>query len=233
MTGADPVRVLMTLRSDCEPRLATSVLGELLAGGRYLVPALTSEEMREVIEKPAAVRALYFEPAGLVGKLLDEVTAMPAPLPLLSFALAETYRQAGRRRRETGALDRALTLEDYEKVGGVVGALHRRASELYEGAESDARRATVRRVALRMVAVEGGRVARRRISERELEQADPEEQERVDRVVRRLTEARLLVADRGHLEPGQRFERRLRRRGHPAAHRFMGRHGAVVESRRP
>ncbi len=201
MTGGAPVRVLVTLRSDFEPRLASSALGRLLAGGRYLMPALTSKEIREVVEKPAAAKALYFEPTSLVDDLVDEVLAIPGPLPLLSFALAEMYRQSNRRRRNTGDLDRALTGRDYETVGGVVGALHRRATTLYDDAEDDARRATVRRVALRMVAFEGGRVTRRRISERELEQAEPEEQERVDRAVRRLTETRLVVADEGYLEP--------------------------------
>ena len=140
----------------------------LLAASRYLVPAMTSEEFRDVIEKPAKAKALYFEPEALVGELVDEVMAMPGGLPLLSFALAEMYRQAQLRRRATGALDRALTREDYKAAGGVVGALHRRADELYEAADP-AQRETIRRLFLRMVSQEGGRLARRRVEERELE----------------------------------------------------------------
>ena len=201
MSGEQPLKVVITLRSDFEPRLAASEeLGEFLAPGRYLVPAMTSEELREVIEEPAKLKALYFEPEALVGELVDEVMAMPGGLPLLSFALAEMYRKAQLRRRETGALDRALTREDYKSVGGVVGALHRRANELYEAADP-ARRETIRRLFLRMVSQEGGRLARRRVEERELEHADPEEQGRVRQVLDDYVAARLLVADEGYVEP--------------------------------
>ncbi len=203
MDSEDPLKVVLTLRSDFEPRLAASEeLGELLAPARYPVPAMTSEELREVIEEPAKLKALYFEPAALVGELVDEVMAMPGGLPLLSFALSEMYRQAQLRRRETGALDRDLTRADYKAAGGVVGALHRRANELYEAAAADPpRRETIRRLFLRLVSQEGGRLARRRVEKRELEYADPDEQERVRQVLDEYVAARLLVADGGYVEP--------------------------------
>ncbi len=202
MTGSPPVRVLVTLRSDFEPRLKTSrALADLLAAGRYPMPAPTSEELRQIVEQPALLKALYFEPPELVGELADEVVAMPGGLPLLSFALAEMYRQARLRRRESGALDRALTRQDYEEVGGVAGALHQRANRLMEAAERRDTVASVRRVALRMVSLQGGRVVRRRIHRRELVYAGREEQATVKRIIRKLTEARLVVADQDYLEP--------------------------------
>jgi WD40 repeat protein len=201
ISGEEPLGLVITLRSDFEPRLAASEeLGPFLVGARFLVSAMTSEELRDVIEEPAKARALYFEPETLVGELVDEVMAMPGGLPLLSFALAEMYRQAQLRRRATGALDRAITRDDCNAAGGVVGALHRRADELYEAAEP-ARRETVRRLFLRMVSQEGGRLARRRVEERELEYADPDEQARVRRVLDDYVSARLLVADEGYVEP--------------------------------
>ena len=200
LAGGD-VRVLLTLRSDFEPRLAAApALGERLAGGRYLVPAFRSEELREIIEGPAQVKALWFEPAELVGELVDEVMAMPGALPLLSFALAEMYRRARLRRRQTGATDRALTRGDYTAAGGVVGSLHQRATELYEAADA-ASRETIRRLFLRMVSREGGRLARRRVAAEELEYADPGEQERVRQARDEYVAARLWVADEGYLEP--------------------------------
>ncbi|HEX5758349.1 MAG TPA: caspase family protein [Thermoanaerobaculia bacterium] len=201
VSGEHPVHVVLTLRSDFEPRLAASVaLGALLATGRYLVPAMTSEDYRDVVEEPAKAKALYFEPEALIGELVDEVMAMPGGLPLLSFALAEMYRQAQLRRRATGALDRALTRADDDAAGGVVGALHRRANELYEAADP-ARRETIRRAFLRLVSQEGGRLARRRVEQRELDAADPEEQARVRRVLDDYVAARLLVADESSVEP--------------------------------
>ncbi len=219
--GDRGLRVLITLRSDFGPQLmemplatwldapaggasgrpATSARGHRRRPGWFRVPVFSSDELREIIEGPAIRKALYFDPPELVGDLVDEVMAMPGGLPLLSFALAEMYRQARLRRRDSGALDRALTRHDYQTVGGVAGALHRRASGLIKVAENRGSVASVRRVALRMVSLQGGRVARRRIHRRELIYAGRQEQETVTRIIGKLTEARLVVADGDYLEP--------------------------------
>lgn len=198
---ADGPLIVLTLRSDFEPRLAGSeYMAELLPRARFLVPAFSSAELREIIEGPAAAKALYFEPAALVGQLLDEIEATPGALPLLSFALAEMYRHAQVRRRQSGAVDRSLTLADYQATGGVIGGLHRRASSLLEQADSKAQQ-TIRRVFLRMVAQDGARLARRRVHRSELEYPTPHEQQRVQQVIDSYVEARLLVADGDTIEP--------------------------------
>jgi hypothetical protein len=195
------VTVVLTLRSDFEPRPAGSpALRDLWAGARYLVPALTVEEFRECTLRPAQVKALYFEPDDLIDRLLDEVMSMPGALPLLSFALAELYRQAQLRRRVQGDTDRALTAADYGNTGGVVGGLHRRASALYEQSEP-ATRATIRRVFLRLLTQDGARLTRRRVSLQELEFGDAAERARVKVVVEQYVGARLLVADGTTIEP--------------------------------
>ena len=142
------------------------------------------------IEAPARRKAVFFEqeeqPAGsmasarsLVTVVLDDVAAMPGALPLLSFALAELYRQAMRRRIATRSADRALRMEDYHAIGGVIGALQKRATELYDaedvtfpGPAGDALRESIRMVLLRMVSQEGARLTRRRIELAELVYAD-------------------------------------------------------------
>lgn len=197
----DGVTVVITLRSDFEPQPRSSAaLADLWADARILVPAFSGEEFRQSIEGPAALRALYFEPQALVGTLVDEVMAMPGALPMLSFALAEMYRCAQLRRRTTGSNDRALTSEDYQSIGGVVGALHRRASALYD-AGTPAAQATIQRVFLRMIAQDGARLTRRRVSLAELEFAAPEEQARVVQVQKEFVDARLLVIDGDTVEP--------------------------------
>ncbi|MDH3590187.1 MAG: ATP-binding protein, partial [Gammaproteobacteria bacterium] len=193
--------VLVTLRSDFEPRAASSqVIGDLWAKGRFLVPALNFEEFRDCIIGPAQVKAIYFEPDALVNDILGEVMAMPGGLPMLSFALSEMYQCAQARRRETGGVDRALTKKDYESTGGVVGALHRRASKLYDDSDPHVQ-ATIRRVFLRMLAQDGARITRRRIHLAELEFADKIEQERVKQVIDMYVNARLLVVDGNEIEP--------------------------------
>lgn len=193
--------VLLTLRTDFEPQPAGhEALSDLWQAGRIVVPAFSADEFRECIEGPAAVKALYFEPEALIGELVDEVMAMPGALPMLSFALSEMYQQARRRRRESGSADRALTRADYEATGGVVGALHRRATDLYEAGTPPVR-ATIRRVFLRMLAQDGARLSRRRVDREELRYPDPDEQARVESVVESYIDARLLVADSGQVEP--------------------------------
>ncbi len=193
--------VVLTLRSDFEPRLATSPhFSALLTSSRFLVPSFSHDEMREIIEAPLRAKALYFDPPGLVDRLLDEVAAMPGALPMLSFALAEMYRHAQLRRRQTGSADRGLTAADYASTGGVVGALHQRATALHAQSAPAAQR-SIERIFLRMVSQEGARLARRRVSLAELEYSGPAERQRVDEVVALYVDARLLVIDEQYIEP--------------------------------
>ncbi len=187
----DGLRLVVTIRTDFEPNFDSTAFGAMWTDGRYVIPPMSRENMRKVIEQPAAARVLYFEPSKLVETLLDEVVATPGALPLLSFALSEMYiafvkRQGG---------DRAITQADYEALGGVAGALRSRA-ESEHAALDEAHRATLRRVMLRLVSSDGGGIARRRATDAELTFADPDEQVRADHVVTRLTAARLLVEGR-------------------------------------
>ena len=196
----DTFRLVVTLRTDFELQLAqdTALAGPWAReGARYVVPPMDHDDLRAVIEGPASVRVLYFEPYGLVDDLIKEVIQTPGALPLLSFTLSELYikyleRQAGARRAgET--VDRSLTETDYQALGGVLGSLRNRATEEYEDLPDDAHRETMRRVMLRMVAVEGGEVARRRVPRSELVYPGEEENQRVGMVLGRLVAARLLV----------------------------------------
>ena len=193
--------LILTLRSDFEPSLAAcSELADLLPAARFLVPAFSTESLRRVIDGPMQVKALYMDPPELVDTLLDEVAAMPGALPLLSFALAETYRHAEQRRRSSGSADRALTAADYAATGGVLGGLHRRASAILAKADPACQQ-SIRRLFLRMVSQEGARLTRRRVSLDELEVSDPAEQERLRKVIDQYVAARLLIIDQGFVEP--------------------------------
>src|SRR4028118_2191066 len=156
------LHIVLTLRSDFEPRFLSSPLSAYWKDARFPIRAMNLEELRQAIEGPALKQALYFEPPELVGKLIDEVGQMPGALPLLSFTLSELYIKLYDRWTKDNATDRALRIKDYEELGGVTGALTRRATEEYEALD-EKHRATMRRMMLRMVAIEGGGVARRRV----------------------------------------------------------------------
>lgn len=187
----DRLRVIITLRSDFEPNFDRTTFGDRWRPGRFVVQPMSRDDLRAVIEMPAARRVLYFDPAALVDTLLDEVIATPGALPLLSFALSEMYVRYVKRQGS----DRSITRDDYDALGGVVGALRARAEAEYE-AMDEAQQATVKRVMLRMVVAEGGNLARRRVSDAELDYPDAAENARRAEVVRRMTEARLLVTGR-------------------------------------
>lgn len=198
---ADGPLVVLTLRSDFEPRLAASPhFSALIPSSRFLVPSFSHDEMREIVEAPLRAKALYFDPPELADRLLDEVAAMPGALPMLSFALAEMYRHAQLRRRQSGSADRGLTAADYTSTGGVVGALHQRASALYAQSAPAAQR-SIEHIFLRMVSQEGARLTRRRVSLAELESPAPAGQAQVNEVVAQYVAARLLVIDEQYIEP--------------------------------
>lgn len=188
-------RVVITLRADFEPRFQNSELRSYWQASRFLMRLMTSDELRLAIEGPALKQALYFDPPELVGRLIDEVGQTPGALPLLSFTLSELYTRLSRRwQLDPDTTERALKQTDYDALGGIAGALTRRAREEYESdGLSEQQRLSMRHLMLRMISIEGSGIARRRVPTSELEYPTPEEDERVKQVLDRLVKARLLV----------------------------------------
>lgn len=182
------LHIVITIRADYEAHFQTDVLKAYWRAGRYIVPPLSREELKEIIEQPASERVLYFEPSSLVERLLDDVVAMPGALPLLSFTLSEMYLLYLSADRG----DRALTEDDYDKLGGVSGALKTRADAEYQKLDTDEQK-TAERLMLRMVQFEHGMPARQRVMDAQLTHWNPSENQRIGDVVARLCGARLLV----------------------------------------
>ncbi|MUG95108.1 hypothetical protein F7734_23195 [Scytonema sp. UIC 10036] len=215
--------IVVTLRSDFEPRfLNLEALKSHWTHARFPVRAMRSDELRQAIERPAAEMALYFEQLpgerNPVDKLVDEVGQMPGALPLLSFTLSELYIKLAKKWETGESSDRALTLDaEFDKEGGVAGSLTRKANQEYDCLPDDKYRDTMRRVMLRMVTVEGGESARRRVPLSELVYADKydpskrddEENKRVELVLKRLIDARLVVSGQetgeAYVEPAHDF----------------------------
>jgi WD40 repeat protein/DNA-binding SARP family transcriptional activator len=134
-------RTVITVRSDHLGGLsATSEMRRLTEGGLYLLGALTGDSLRQAIERPATMNGLRLE-RGLVEILVRDCDGHPGALPMLSHALAETWR------RREGA---TLTVEGYLASGGINGAVARSAEALYNGL-SPQERSTLRSVMLRLV----------------------------------------------------------------------------------
>ena len=202
------LRAIVTLRSDFESQFQDSSLAAIWQTSRFQVSALTRKELRQAIEEPAAQRVLFFDPPELVERLMYEIINMPGGLPLLSFALSELYLSY-LHRQETASkrgqsIERAIAKEDYSTLGGVTLALIKRAEAEYQRLvnEDSAYALTIQQVMLRMVALGTGELARRPLLASEREFWEPE-QSRVQRVIGRFLEARLLVA--GNTTDGESF----------------------------
>lgn len=187
-------RLILTVRADFEPQLDSGALHGDWLEGRYTVPPFSLEELKEVIVLPTLQEVLMFDPPELVDEIVAEVVQSPGALPLLSYTLSELYEAY----RASGREDRALKQDDYERLGGVMGALRTKAENLYASLPP-AQRATMRKIVLRMVSVEG-ELASRRVPMADLEYS-AEENLRVEEVVEGLVAARLVVKGRDYIEP--------------------------------
>ncbi len=205
---AQELRIVVTLRSDFEPQFLDLALEPYWTEGRFLVTAMRADELRQAIEKPAEQKALFFEPPTLVDELIAEVIQMPGALPLLSFTLRELYTQLSERFKR-GDISRAITEEDYKKIGGVAGSLSRRATEEYDALDKP-HQATMQRVMLRMVTIESGGT-RRQVPLSELVYPDPDNtiSWQVKDIRERLVKVRLIVQGKdtteSYIEPAHDF----------------------------
>ncbi len=187
--GRSPVRVVLTLRADfLDHPLRYPEFGGLLRAGMIAVAAPSEDELAEAIERPANGVGVRFEP-GLVSQIVADVRDQPGALPLLQYALTELFAARS---------SDLLTLDGYLATGGVVGALGRRAEELYRRLDSRAE-AACRQVFLRLVSVDpAAQVTRRRVRRRELRQLELDA-EGLDEILARYGEHRLLSFDRDPL----------------------------------
>jgi WD40 repeat protein len=136
------------------------------------------------------------EPA-LVAALVADGTDQTGSLPLLQYALTEMFDQRDGAR---------LTLARYASIGGVSGALARRAEDLYARLTPPGQEA-VRQLFLRLVTVgeEGNRDTRRRASRAELSGLDVGP-EAMDEAINALGARRLLTFDRDPVTRGPTVE---------------------------
>ena len=184
-----PLRVVLTMRADFWDRpLRHGSFARLIEASTIHVTALAPDELERAIVTPAHRVGCEFEP-GLVSEIVADITDQPGALPLLQFALTELWE---RRASEV------LTRDAYRDLGGVAGALTRRAEELYQ-TYAPAEQVAVRQLFSRLVTLgEGSEDTRRRTRRRELVTGTGAET-----VIHQYGQARLLSfdTDRATSEP--------------------------------
>jgi WD40 repeat protein len=187
------LRVIITLRADFTDRPLQYVeFGHLIRRRTEFVLPLSADEIERAITGPAGRVGLQVD-TDLIAAVVADVREEPGALPLLQYVLTEVFeRRDGRR----------LTLAAYQDSGGVMGALGRRAEEVYVSLEP-AQQAIARQVFLRMVTLgEGTEDTRRRARRSELASLITDESA-VQAVLDRFGQHRLLTfdVDSGTREP--------------------------------
>jgi hypothetical protein len=185
-----PVIVLLTLRADFYDRpMRYPLLHQLMQAHQTSVLPMAIRDLREVIEKPAALPdvRLTFE-GNLVGDLLFEVQEQVGALPLLQFTLDQLFQ------RRSG---RQLTLSAYREIGGVKGALTKQAEKTYTELPSKEHRRLSHALFVRLIdpgATEQD-TTRRRAALSEFSLPEPSQTRLLQEVADAFIKARLLTTN--------------------------------------
>jgi energy-coupling factor transporter ATP-binding protein EcfA2 len=163
------IYVVITMRSDFLGDCSQFPdFPEAITESQYLIPRLTRDQLREVIEGPIAVGGGQISPR-LVSQLLNDIADDQDQLPILQHALMRTWnhwiadrglRIADSRNPVTGGTDGAtginpqaelrnpqwIDLEHYEAIGGMANALSKHADEAYVELPDDRHRQIAERM---------------------------------------------------------------------------------------
>ncbi|MBI4784788.1 MAG: caspase family protein [Oscillatoriophycideae cyanobacterium NC_groundwater_1537_Pr4_S-0.65um_50_18] len=183
--ASDRFKLILTLRTDFMAAcLEYPALAEQLQGANLLVPSVLSEaDYRQVILRPAEKVGLAVQPE-LVEVLLQDLSHSAGDLPLLEFVLEQLWEH-----RAPGE----LTLQVYQQqIGGLRGALERKAQSVYDGLDPAAQ-ACAQWIFLSLTQLgEGTEDTRRRVTKADLV-VNKYPVALVDRTLQALTAAKLVI----------------------------------------
>lgn len=194
---SNQTRIVIAMRGDFLDRCAkfqeSADLINSTAPTTYIVIPLTEAKLvanlEESITGPAELHGVQFEP-GLVSRILDDVINQMGAMPLLQYALMRLWDSC----ISPNGVSRLLTLQSYDAIEGVKGALQHWADQFYTGL-SVSDQAFVRELVGELVQIgDSGEVTRRRASWERLREIAAS-QKQLDSIIGRLVYQRLLVAD--------------------------------------
>jgi serine/threonine protein kinase len=194
---ASRMRIVLTLRADFYDRpLSYRGFGDLLAAHTEALTPLSVEELRCAISGPSERLGITVDPS-LVADMIADVVTQPGALPLLQYALTELYEL----RR-----DSSLTADAYHEIGGVSGALARRAEDICGRLDETGNEAT-RQLFLRLITLghDGSEDTRRRVLRVELTSLQVD-RDAIENVIDTFGARRLLSFDRDPVTRGPTVE---------------------------
>lgn len=181
--GGEGTQLLLSLRADhMDAPLSHAAFSKPFATGVVPVIPMSVSELRDAISQPARSAGVDME-TGLVERMIADMEHQPGALPLMQFTLTELYEAS------QGPM---MTLAGYDRLGGIKGALARRADDIHDSLGLADRR-MLRRLLLSLTHVTDARVGRRQVPVEDLVHAEGAD---VSRLIDSLTEHRLLTRDR-------------------------------------
>ena len=137
-----PVTVVATVRADFyDPLIGHQEIRSLLPTRQVLLGSMSRSELERTIVEPAKKVGLAFDPPGLVQRILDEAGEDEGMLPLLQYALKESWAL---RKGNT------ITGDSYARSGGVREAIRITAERTFEALSAEDQQAA-RQLFLRLV----------------------------------------------------------------------------------
>lgn len=154
--ASDPtLNVLIALRPDDLAKLGD------LPGTTVPVGPMTTDQLREVVVRPAQAAGVYLDPT-LVDTIVAEATVGDA-LPLLSELLRQLWQEHGD----------AIALADYDRAGRVAGSIAAHAERTYIATSTHFGSNEVDDVLIRFVDWDGAMLKRRHVDTAELQEQHP------------------------------------------------------------
>jgi hypothetical protein len=132
------VRVVGTVRADFYDPLIRD-LGSILPAQQVTLTGMSHTELKRTITEPARMVGLSFDLPSLVEQILEDVGSDEGTLPLLQYALKESWRR-----------NNTITADSYTRSGGVRQAISRTAERTFEALSADDQQAA-RQLFLRLV----------------------------------------------------------------------------------
>jgi WD40 repeat protein len=136
-----PIYVVLTMRSDFIGECGQfEGLAETVNRGEFLIPRLSREQYKRVIEGPIKVAGGQIAPR-LLQRLLNDLGQEADQLPCLQHAMMRTWNVwTEKEAADLSAQARTLDLDDYQRVGKMSQALSLHADEIYDALATDRER---------------------------------------------------------------------------------------------
>ena len=184
---AKQVQTVVTLRADFYARCVEhEALAPLLRTGSFPLAAPGERALYEMIMRPVERAGLRWEEDDLPERILQDTGQEPGALPLMAYTLDELYQDCCQ--GDSGVLSTTA----YEELGGVRGAIGKRAEKVFKALDEEAQQA-LPRIFRELVDVdERGTFTRKRALLGHVTDTEAKA-----RLVNVLTQARLLVQSRG------------------------------------